>query len=400
MSLNSDTKSLWEEYYNAIRNQRWQAALSSLENIRQRKSDSFQVFLKMGDLLQRMQDITAAVNAYHTAAILLIKDGFLLKAIGIYKIILRLDQNNDEARIKIERVMNLLSSAKRGLTVYNEQPNEEIINEPETSPIVQADFPEAMPRVQGLDEYPEIRELKIMQVDQPMLTAGKSVREDVSPSEEGQVLKEGHFEEVAPEPSERTSLFPDLPDVTSLTKPTGADLPGNIAELSNGEKIAEFEDFDVLLQQVANESRLFESDAAINDGCPVCFLPLGFSRAATFIAKAPVRLVKAGDRIFSEGTFGDSIFLVTSGSVKLTVRIYTVEMVLTTLTDDDLFGELTFLTGRMRTISAVADTDCVLKEFDQLLMVEAITENPSIVECLNDLYLSRFSDTLRRVSES
>ncbi len=88
---------LWEQYFEVTRSQNWKKAVEILLNIKEKEPENPQVFLKIGDTYQKLGDIEKAVPAYSQAAYLLLRDGFIQKALAVYKIILRLDPDNHEA---------------------------------------------------------------------------------------------------------------------------------------------------------------------------------------------------------------------------------------------------------------------------------------------------------------
>ncbi|MEK6693463.1 MAG: tetratricopeptide repeat protein [Nitrospirota bacterium] len=64
--------SLWESYYDAIKQQDWKKALRSLESLKRSEPKNPQAHLKIGDLLRRTGNINDAVNAYDRSASLLL----------------------------------------------------------------------------------------------------------------------------------------------------------------------------------------------------------------------------------------------------------------------------------------------------------------------------------------
>lgn len=67
-------------------------------------------------------------------------------------------------------------------------------------------------------------------------------------------------------------------------------------------------------------------------------------------------VVPAGRTVFREGDFGDSLFVIADGRVKITIG----ERVLAALERAQYFGEMSILDGEPRSANAVADTDTLL----------------------------------------
>lgn len=103
---------LWELYFEAIRSQKWKRALEILSDIKEKEPENHHVFLKIGDTYQKLGSIEKAVPAYSQAAYLLLKEGFLQKALAVYKIILRLDPNNHEAINKTRDLLVEIETTK------------------------------------------------------------------------------------------------------------------------------------------------------------------------------------------------------------------------------------------------------------------------------------------------
>jgi len=82
--------------------------------------------------------------------------------------------------------------------------------------------------------------------------------------------------------------------------------------------------------------------------------------------------VKAGDVIFRAGDLGDSLYIVRSGEIELSVKDTTGDkIVLTVAEKDDVFGELSMLDARPRsaTARALEDSEVLLLDRDDLLML-------------------------------
>jgi len=103
----------WEVYFEAVRKQNWHKALESLNELKGSEPENPQVFLKLGDAYQKLGRPEKAVPEYSQAAWLFLKDGFLQKALAVYKIILRLDPYNQEAVNKSRDLMVEIEIARQ-----------------------------------------------------------------------------------------------------------------------------------------------------------------------------------------------------------------------------------------------------------------------------------------------
>ena len=79
-------------------------------------------------------------------------------------------------------------------------------------------------------------------------------------------------------------------------------------------------------------------------------------------------VVPRGEVIFREGDFGDALYVIVEGRVRISLRAH----VLDTLGERQYFGEMSLLDGEPRSASALAETDALLlrirqEEFHRIL---------------------------------
>lgn len=84
-----------------------------------------------------------------------------------------------------------------------------------------------------------------------------------------------------------------------------------------------------------------------------------------FAAIASEKSVPAGAPLFAENMVGDSMFIVKSGTVRITSRNGEVERTLAVLGPGEHLGELALLARSVRLVSAIAETPCELVEIAQ-----------------------------------
>jgi hypothetical protein len=138
-----------------------------------------------------------------------------------------------------------------------------------------------------------------------------------------------------------------------------------------------------------------EFDFASEEPEPVLATPLfpDFSRDELVAVIQGLELITfdPGDIVVSEGEPGDSLFLLTTGTVKAFVRNsmghYTKvrEMV-----EGDFFGEVSILTGRPRTATVTAAGHCELLELDRATLEDICAVYPNVREVLQRFYDQRF----------
>ncbi|MEW6068930.1 MAG: cyclic nucleotide-binding domain-containing protein [Nitrospirota bacterium] len=107
------SKKCWDVYFNAIKKEDWEQAKASLEHLNNIEQDNPQVQLKLGDVYQRMGETFKAIKAYHKSAWIHEKQGFIQKALALYKVILRLDPDNSEAIKQSKRLIMEIETSKK-----------------------------------------------------------------------------------------------------------------------------------------------------------------------------------------------------------------------------------------------------------------------------------------------
>lgn len=116
-----------------------------------------------------------------------------------------------------------------------------------------------------------------------------------------------------------------------------------------------------------------------------------------FAEIAHPKLIPAGSPIFVENMVGESLFIVKSGTVKLTQRTAEGERELGTVGPGEHLGELGVLAKSSRLVSAVAATPCEVLEISHREFFKKATEKPAA--CLK-LALAIAADLAQRVGES
>jgi CRP-like cAMP-binding protein len=116
-----------------------------------------------------------------------------------------------------------------------------------------------------------------------------------------------------------------------------------------------------------------------------------------FAAIALVKTVTAGTPLFVENMVGESLFILKSGSVRITQRDGKGERELAMLGPGEHLGQLALLAHSTRLVSAVAATDCEVVELTQRDFVKLQPVKPQA--CLK-LALAIAADLAARVGET
>jgi CRP/FNR family transcriptional regulator, cyclic AMP receptor protein len=116
-----------------------------------------------------------------------------------------------------------------------------------------------------------------------------------------------------------------------------------------------------------------------------------------FADLAQRKVLPAGTPLFVENTAGESLFIVTSGTVRVTQRVGDADAELGLLGAGEHLGELSLLGRCVRLVSATAATPCEVLELTRRDYLEKAREKPAA--CLK-LALAIAGDLGAKVSDS
>lgn len=96
ITLASEKAVISENVQKYIQKSDWKNAITEMEKLFALDHDP-QVKVRMGDIRQKMNQKPQAINEYMKAAEIFAEKGFVVKALAMYKMVLRLDPGNDKA---------------------------------------------------------------------------------------------------------------------------------------------------------------------------------------------------------------------------------------------------------------------------------------------------------------
>lgn len=101
-------------------------------------------------------------------------------------------------------------------------------------------------------------------------------------------------------------------------------------------------------------------------------------------------LLDPGDVVVTEGEAGNSVFVITSGVVKVFVRDPAGRNVqVGRLGEGDFFGEISLLSGRPRSATVTAAAACELLELDREAFEEVCARHPRVRSVMEEVYIQR-----------
>ncbi|MBI3931856.1 MAG: cyclic nucleotide-binding domain-containing protein [Acidobacteria bacterium] len=120
------------------------------------------------------------------------------------------------------------------------------------------------------------------------------------------------------------------------------------------------------------------------------FEGFGEEELVAFIQGLRLLAFDAGDVVITEGEAGESVFLLASGRVRVFVHSAAGHNVpLRDLEEGAFFGEISALSGRPRSATITAVTDCELLELDKTTLGAIVGPHPRVREILEAFYSER-----------
>ena len=106
---------------------------------------------------------------------------------------------------------------------------------------------------------------------------------------------------------------------------------------------------------------------------------------------------EAGDIILTEGDPGDSLYMLTAGTVKAVKRNAAGrQAAVSELSEGAFFGEISILTGQPRTATVVATSHCELLELDRPTLDAIVATHPHVRQVLEQFSKERLANQPRR----
>ena len=107
-----------------------------------------------------------------------------------------------------------------------------------------------------------------------------------------------------------------------------------------------------------------------------------------------------GSVVISEGDPGTSMYIITTGEVKVYTKGKSGNVYLANLGEGDFFGEVSVLTGKPRTATITAAKPTELLRLDKDKLDNALSKFPAIRKTLDDIYKKRATQTVEAMIES
>jgi CRP-like cAMP-binding protein len=119
------------------------------------------------------------------------------------------------------------------------------------------------------------------------------------------------------------------------------------------------------------------------------FSPLTPPKRAALLEHFTLARYAAGNVVIKQGTQGQSMYIIQSGNAKVITRNDGGEKLVSRLLPGDFFGEVALLTGKPRTADVIAETDLRVMEITRDILRNVVREYPEILETLKQYARTR-----------
>ncbi len=113
------------------------------------------------------------------------------------------------------------------------------------------------------------------------------------------------------------------------------------------------------------------------------------SQLGRLLADARLLRFGRGEHIINQGDEGRSMFILVHGQAEVYLQVGGVEKHVATLRDGDYCGEMSLLTGEVRTATVQARTDCEMWEIGKETLADILAENQNLLERLSEILAKR-----------
>ncbi|MDQ6801118.1 MAG: cyclic nucleotide-binding domain-containing protein [Acidobacteriota bacterium] len=130
------------------------------------------------------------------------------------------------------------------------------------------------------------------------------------------------------------------------------------------------------------------------------FEVLNDEERAALVKEMDLEQHREGDIIITEGEPGSSMYVISTGEVKVYTRGQKGSVYLAKLGEGDFFGEVSVLTGKPRTATITASQPTELLRLDKEKLDNALGKYPGIRKVLDEFYKKRAKHTVEAMIES
>ena len=447
----SKIKNKAEELFNKGK---YQEALSTYETIKSQGLKDPRIFMRIGDIARKAGNDKMAIKYYKDTVTIYVKQGFLIKAVAVCKMIISIDPSQDDIQMKLAELAASTGGAggvgvdapSRPATrstapvVQAEEVVEEVqeeLQEAVAEPVAESVIESVIEVMGAVAESASKKPVKLSPDEKAALELTKKMPRtpllsDLTEDELVDVIKQMSVKEIAAgeylfrEGDSGSSIFVVAEGMLEVI---GRARNGNVVKLgkfSDGEFFGEYGFFSnssrntdvcaiqqstVLEITKASMNEIISKHKRVEDvlfefykerivdrlmGLSELFSPMSKEDRKEILARLTLKKFQHDDVIVKEGDKGDTMFLIKSGKVRAWCKDGSGnELTIGELSEGDFFGEIALATARPRMASISAIDEVELVEFSRVLIKDILMKYPAVKEALERIIKERVSDLSR-----
>jgi cAMP-dependent protein kinase regulator len=374
---------------------KYEKELKDLEQKAAEEPKNLHLRVRIGDLLEKLGKRGEAIAAYQDVAREYAKNGMVIQAIALNKLILRLDPSRSKVHDQVAELYAQWGKA-----------------EEEISPPMQMEGPPPAARPGTLPPIPLFSDLKKEELSRVMekiqakrFAKGKAVCREGDPGNSIYIISRGKVAITRRPPGKEKTVLNELKE---------GDFFGEFGFFSNARRQATVEaltdtevleitqgDLGKITQEFPSVSKVlfkFYKERVLDN------LLAGSALFQTFSPEERHKILEAvsleefpaGTVVIEEGAPGECLYILKSGEVEVFASGAQKEKVtLATLKEGDYFGEISLITGRPRTASVRTLRPAELVRLGKADFDRIVALHPETLKVLEDSLQARLENKLR-----
>ena len=374
---------------------KYEKELKDLEQKTAQEPKNLRLKVRVGDLQEKLGKRTEAISTYQEVAREYAKNGMLIQAIALNKLILRLDPTRSQIHDQIAELYAQWGKPGEGMPAPLEM---------EAAP--PAARPGALPPIPLFSDLKKEELSRVMErIQAKRFGKGKAICREGDPGNSIYIISQGKVAITRRPPGKERTVLNELKE---------GDFFGEFGFFSNARRQATVEsltdtevleitqgDLAKIIQEFPSVSKVlfkFYKERVLDNLLAASALFQTFSPGERHKILEAVTLEEfpAETVVIEEGAPGECLYMIKSGEVEVFARGSQKEkVILATLKEGDYFGEISLITGRPRTASVRTLHPAELvrlgkEDFDRIVAL-----HPETLKVLEDSLQARLESKLR-----
>ncbi|MDI6753119.1 MAG: cyclic nucleotide-binding domain-containing protein [Thermodesulfobacteriota bacterium] len=359
-----------------------------------REPKNFYLLVKMGDLLGRMGKRAEALEAYGRASDKISLNGFLVQAIAVNKVILRLDPSRSNIHAQLAELY-----AKREMVA--EEKIEHQMGEPARKEVVSS-----LPLIPLFSDLKKDELARVMEkIQSKPFPQGSVICQEGEPGDSIFIISHGKVgvfrrnvsgEKISVSDLKEGDFFGEFGFFSNSRRQATVEAleEAEILEITKKdmeEIIREFPSISEVLLQFYKE-RVLDTLLATSE----LFRSFPPQERKQILGKLQMEEFPVGATVLEEGAPGDSLYIIKKGRVEVfTLDLKGDPLPLARLQEGDFFGEISLLTGRPRTASVKVLQSAELLRLAKDDFDHIISNHPEIRQILEESLHLRLGEKMK-----